>query len=60
MEEAVGGAGCFAAEAVVRRFTQTGDAQQADTDVKIPQSVTQSISYKLRGLSEFSYLYKRT
>ncbi len=31
-----------------------------EIDVKIPQSVTQSISYNLRGLSEFLYLYKRT
>jgi hypothetical protein len=31
-----------------------------DIDVKIPRSVTHSISYNLRGLLEFLYLYKRT
>ncbi len=37
-----------------------GGYSAGDIDVKILQSMTHSISYNLRGMSEFLYLYKRT
>jgi hypothetical protein len=37
-----------------------GGCSERVLDVKIDESVTHSISYNLRGLLEFLYLYKRT
>jgi hypothetical protein len=60
----VGGWGRIWVAAMGRKQTSAdspnGGYSVNDIDVKIPRSVTHSISYNLRGLLEFLYLYKRT